>query len=71
MSDGLREALWWTMIFVVIAVVVACGIRLVEWITDGDTEHVWKLALVLIGVSAGGGKAVTAIRRIQNGNGVH
>lgn len=67
MSSGLKEALWWTVVFVVIAVVVAAGIRIVAWITEGhDAENVWKAAALLIGASAGGGKAVTAIRQIQN-----
>ncbi len=66
MSAGLREALWWTVIFVVIAIVIAAGVRLVSWMTEGDSTNVWKAALVLIGASAGGGKAVTAIRRIQD-----
>ena len=69
MSDGLKEALWWTLIFVVIAVVIATGIRIVDWITDGvGGENVWKAALLLVGASAGGGKAVTAVRRLSNGD---
>ena len=67
MSAGLREAVWWTVVFVVIAVVIATGIRIVDWITEGQGgSNVWKAALLLIGASAGGGKAVTAIRQIQN-----
>ena len=38
MSTGLKEALWWTVVFVVIATVVATGIRLVDWITEGETD---------------------------------
>lgn len=68
MSDGLKEALWWTLVFMVIAVVIACGIRLVDWITEGDTENVWKVALVLIGASAGGGTVLTAIQKARNGS---
>ena len=68
MSAGLKEALWWTVVFVVIAVVIAAGVRIVAWITEGVTDaSVWKAALILIGASAGGGKAVTAIRSLQNG----
>ena len=68
MSAGLKEAVWWTVVFVVIAVVIATGIRIVDWITEGeDGTNVWKAALLLIGASAGGGKAVTAIRTIQSG----
>lgn len=66
MSPGLKEAMWWTVVFVVIAVVIAAGVRIVAWVTEGDSTNVWKAALVLIGASAGGGKAVTAIRSIQN-----
>ena len=69
MSPGLREALWWTVVFVVIAAVIATGIRIVDWITEGEGgSNVWKAALILIGASAGGGKAVTAIRSIQHGD---
>ena len=68
MSPGLKEAMWWTVVFVVIAVVIAAGVRIVAWVTEGDSTNVWKAALVLIGASAGGGKAVTAIRQIQNGH---
>jgi len=67
MSEGLKEALWWTVIFVVIAVVIAAGIRIVAWITQGQTEGVWKAAIILIGASAGGGKAITAITKHRNG----
>ncbi len=67
MSAGLKEALWWSLVFVVIAVVIAAGVRIVAWVTEGETTNVWKAALVLIGASAGGGKAVTAIRKMQNG----
>jgi hypothetical protein len=67
MSETLKEALWWTLVFVVIAVVIAAGVRIVNWITDGtgSNSQIWKAALVLIGASAGGGKAVTAIRHRQ------
>jgi hypothetical protein len=67
MTETLKEALWWTLVFVVIAVVIAAGIRVVDWITGGSGgSGVWKAALVLIGASAGGGKAVTAIRHRQD-----
>lgn len=69
MSDTLKEALWWTLVFVVIAVVIACGIRVVDWITGGSNDNIWRAALLLIGASAGGGKAVTAIRQHHIGNG--
>ena len=66
MSEGLKEALWWTVVFVVIAVVIAAGIRIVAWVTQGsDSTNVWKAALLLIGASAGGGKAVTAITKAR------
>jgi len=68
MSEGLKEALWWTAIFVVLAIVIACGARIVSWITDGETENVWKAALVLIGASGAGGKAVTAVMKHRNGD---
>ena len=69
MTPGLKEALWWTVVFVVIAVVIAAGVRIVAWVTEGtDDQNVWKAALILVGASAGGGKAVTAIRQLQNGH---
>ena len=55
-STGLKEALWWTVVFIVIAVVISAGVRIVNWVTDGETTNVWKAALLLVGASAGGGK---------------
>jgi hypothetical protein len=69
MSQGLREALWWTVVFVVIAVVIAAGIRIVAWITEGtDDTNVWKAALLLVGASGAGGAALTKLRRTHSGD---
>jgi len=66
-SAAIKEALLWAVVFVVIAVVIAAGIRIVAWVTEGtDDANVWKAALLLVGASAGGGKAIQAIR--HNGN---
>ena len=54
--------------FIVIAVVISAGVRIVNWVTEGDTTNVWKAALLLVGASAGGGKAVSAITKLRNGH---
>lgn len=67
MSEGLKEALWWTVVFLVIAIVIAAGVRIVSWITVGeDDQNVWKVALLLIGASGAGGKAVSAITKARD-----
>lgn len=63
LTPKLREALWSAVAFVAIAITVAAGIRLVDWIVaGGDSEFVWKTALVFIGAAAAGGKAVVEMR---------
>ena len=64
MSSPLSEALWWTVVFVVIGIVIAAGVRIVAWITEGIwDDQVWKAAAALILASAGGGTAITRITR--------
>ena len=67
-STGLKEALWWTVVFVVIAVVIAAGVRLVAWITEGETANVWKAALSWSALRGAGGAALTKFRRAHNGD---
>jgi hypothetical protein len=63
-NQALKETLQWAAVFVVIAIVIAAGIRIVAWITEGtDDANIWKAALLLLGASAGGGKAIQAIRK--------
>ena len=64
MSAQIKEALLWTAVFIVIAITIAAGVRIVDWITQdtGTDAQVWKAAVVLVAASAGGGKAVQAIR---------
>ena len=69
MNSTIREALLWTVAFVAIGIVIAVGARIVGWVVDGETENVWRAALLLIGSAAGGGRAVTAIRsKIESDN---
>jgi hypothetical protein len=73
MSESLKEALWWTVVFIVIAVTIAAGVRIVDWLTEGtgSQENIWKVALVLVGGAGAGGKAITAIRQgIKRENGI-
>ena len=64
MSAQIKEALLWTVVFIVIAIVIAAGVRVVDWITEdtGTDAQIWKAAVVLVAASAGGGKAVQALR---------
>jgi hypothetical protein len=66
MNTALKEALLWAVVFVVIAVVIAAGIRIVAWVTEGtDDTQVWKAALLLLGASGAGGKAIQSIRKSE------
>ena len=66
MSNHLTEALLWAVVFVVVAIVIAAGVRIVAWITEGNWDaEVWKAAAALLIASVGGGRAVTAIRHLQ------
>jgi uncharacterized membrane protein len=68
--DKLKDALYWSAVFVAIAITIACGVRIVDWITEGNASGVWKVALVLIGSAVGGGSAASALQKIRkNGNG--
>lgn len=69
MTPGIRDALLWTVVFVVIAVTIAAGVRVVAWITEGgDVDaQVWKAAVALIAAAAGGGTALTAIMHKRDG----
>lgn len=67
MNAKLKETLWWTVVFVGIAITIACGVRIVDWLTEGTTLGIWKVALALIVAAGGGGTAVSALRKINNG----
>lgn len=63
MRTRLTNALLWTVAFVAVAVCIAAGSRLVDWIMDGNTAGIWKAAFAILAAASGGGFAIATIRR--------
>jgi len=59
------EILYGTVLFVAVAIVIGTGVRIVEWITGGSSEAIWKVALALV---LGAGAGATALIGLRNGS---
>lgn len=59
----MKETLLWAVVFVAIAIVIATGIRIVDWLTEGNTVGIWKIAFALVASAGAGGKAISVLRR--------
>jgi hypothetical protein len=67
--DHLIDVLLATVLFVAIAIVIGTGIRIVDWITEGRGEDVWRVVVALIVGAGGGASALIGLRR-RSTNGV-
>jgi hypothetical protein len=63
----LIDVLLGTVLFVALAIVIGTGIRLVDWLSGGQGEDVWRAAVSLIVGATAGASAFVGLRKRGNG----